>query len=797
MTDTTSNHGTRGVQVFSAPSDAPRVRLRTDLISAGLTSVWLALLILVAGDGSTFDDNALQFVGTLPGWLLWIGQAAYVVGVVYAFGLLVGVGVLARDRLELLRDMVLAALLAVVVVFALTRLIDNRWPEFPFFDLQQTRLTFPAFFITTSTSLQAAASPWLTAPMRRIGWTFIFVATGAATLGRVTTVSDAIGGVLVGLIAAAIVRYLLGTSAGLPSTNRLCDGLADLGIQMNRLTYYDEQPPAALVLSGVTSDGRNVFVYGLGRDAWSARRQSRLWRQAWYESDDAQFGSDRRQQIEHESLAMLLAEKRGVSVPEVLTVGMTRTGDALLVTDLADHSLANTTADEVDDELLDAVWKLLGELHDAGISHGSLDDIHIWVDASGGLQLMGFSDAVINPTDDQIHQDVAAMLVLTAIGAGPDRAIAAARRARGDDDLAAMLPVLQTAALNARLRAHAKRRKLKIADLRKQTAAALGVGVPPTEQLTRVSWKSAIMTAFIVLAAYTLVAGLAKVGFDTIAESLADARWSLVLLGLVLAAATNYTDAAALVAVSPKPVPVGVTTIEQFAIGFVNIAIPSAAGRVATNARYFQKFGISPVTSTTTGAITGFVGFVAQAILIVLTILVGAGSIDLSNLQGGGSVLRLLGMAVAVFVGAAILVRAVPAWRHWAWSKLERPLSQIGDAFQTLKEPRVSLTALGSSIGTEVLYAAGFAMCVAAVGGSITLGQAIFINVTVSLFAGLMPIPGGVGVSEAGMTAGLTAIGVDPGTAVSAVLIYRIVSYYLPPLWGYVSLRWLTKHDYL
>jgi len=93
----------------------------------------------------------------------------------------------------------------------------------------------------------------------------------------------------------------------------------------------------------------------------------------------------------------------------------------------------------------------------------------------------------------------------------------------------------------------------------------------------------------------------------------------------------------------------------------------------ATIARYFQKFGISPVTSTTTGAITGFLGFVAQAILVALTILVGAGSIDLSDLQGGGSVLRLVGMAVAVFVGASILVWAVPAWRHWAWSKLRRP----------------------------------------------------------------------------------------------------------------------------
>ena len=91
--------------------------------------------------------------------------------------------------------------------------------------------------------------------------------------------------------------------------------------------------------------------------------------------------------------------------------------------------------------------------------------------------------------------------------------------------------------------------------------------------------------------------------------------------GLVLAAATNYTDSIAVAAVSPKPVPIGITTVEQFAIGFVNIAVPSAAGRVATNARYFQSFGINAVTSTTTGAITGFVGFVAQAILVVLTIL--------------------------------------------------------------------------------------------------------------------------------------------------------------------------------
>jgi len=786
-----------GIQVFSSPSDAPRVRWRSDLISAGLSTALLGFLMLVAGDGSTLDDNTLVFIGTLPGWLLWLAQAAYAVGVLYAFGLLIGVGLFARHRLELLRDMILAALLAAAIVVVLTNLIDNRWPEFAFFDLQQPRETFPAFSMTSAAAIQAAASPHLTAPMRKLGWTFILAAVGAAIIGGVTTVSDVLGGLLVGLIAAALIRYVFGTSAGLPSTNRVRAGLSDLNVHVSELHYSDDQPPGALILNGTSTEGDPLFVNMLGRDSWNTRRWTRWWREAWYQDAGAQYGSDRRQQVEHEALAILLADQDGVSVAGLVAVGMTTLDDALLVTELYDHSLRTVPVDDVDDDMLDACWGLVAELHDAGISHGSLDDRHIWFDAEGAPALAGFSDAAVHPNDEQLNEDMAAMLVLTTLIVGEKRAIEAARRAVDDEALTAMLPVMQTASLNARLRHKVKHQKLKIGDLRKQTAAAIGVDVPDVEQLTRVTWKSVLMVVFIGFAAYTIIGGLADVGFDTIAETLSDARWGLVILGLILAQATNYTDAIALKAVSPKPVPVGITTVEQFAIGFVNIAVPSAAGRVATNARFFQKFGISAVTSTATGAITGFVGFIAQALLVILTIVIGAGSIDLSSMQGGGGAIRLLVMAVIIFVAAFVVMFLVPPWRHWAEDKLRKPMAQIGDAFKTVKNPRTALTALGSSMGTEILYGAGFALCVLAMGGSISLGEAVFINVTVSLFAGLMPVPGGVGVSEAGMTAGLAAIGVPSGIAVGAVLVYRLISYYLPPLWGYVSLRWLTKHDYL
>ena len=182
------------------------------------------------------------------------------------------------------------------------------------------------------------------------------------------------------------------------------------------------------------------------------------------------------------------------------------------------------------------------------------------------------------------------------------------------------------------------------------------------------------MLGFIGFAVYTIIGGLADVGFDTIwrdagRRPLEPRSCSASSSRRRPTTPTRSRSAA----VSPKPVPVGVTTIEQFAIGFVNIAVPSAAGRIATNARYFQKFGISAVTSTTTGAITGFIGFIAQAILVVLTIVVGAGSIDFSEMQGGGRRPAAAGHGGRRSSSAsAIVVALVPKWRHWARSKLAR-----------------------------------------------------------------------------------------------------------------------------
>ncbi len=88
-------------------------------------------------------------------------------------------------------------------------------------------------------------------------------------------------------------------------------------------------------------------------------------------------------------------------------------------------------------------------------------------------------------------------------------------------------------------------------------------------------------------------------------------------------------------------------------------------------------------------------------------------------------------------------------------------------------------------------------MFVLAFGYSVPYAELLFINMCVSLLSGLIPVPGGIGVTEGGLIFGLTSVGVPQEAAFAAVILYRLSTFYLPPIWGFFSLRWLEKNSYL
>ena len=77
-----------------------------------------------------------------------------------------------------------------------------------------------------------------------------------------------------------------------------------------------------------------------------------------------------------------------------------------------------------------------------------------------------------------------------------------------------------------------------------------------------------------------------------------------------------------------------------------------------------------------------------------------------------------------------------------------------------------------------------------AYGAHLNLAELVFVNSAAAVLSGLIPVPGGIGAAEAAFAAGLIAVGVDQSTAFAVAITQRLCTFYLPPIWGYISLRW-------
>ena len=118
-------------------------------------------------------------------------------------------------------------------------------------------------------------------------------------------------------------------------------------------------------------------------------------------------------------------------------------------------------------------------------------------------------------------------------------------------------------------------------------------------------------------------------------------------------------------------------------------------------------------------------------------------------------------------------------------------------ALRVLRSPsKVAMLFLGNLVA-QLMLAMILGICLRAFGEKASFAGLVLVNTFVALFAGFMPVPGGMGVSEAALTAGLVALGIPNTAAMSTAIAYRLVTFYLPPLWGSLATRWLKQHQYL
>ena len=161
-------------------------------------------------------------------------------------------------------------------------------------------------------------------------------------------------------------------------------------------------------------------------------------------------------------------------------------------------------------------------------------------------------------------------------------------------------------------------------------------------------------------------------------------------------------------------------------------------------------------------------------------------------------------LTAVLVVAGVIVILAVPKYRTAVRQAVPRYRAMLGSqassaatALRVLRSPSKVGMVVAGKLGAQVLQAVILGLCLRAFGHHATMAELILVNSIADLLAGFMPVPGGMGVAEAAYTAGLVALGVPNATAMSTAIAFRMVTYYLPPIWGAIAMRWLRQHSYL
>jgi uncharacterized membrane protein YbhN (UPF0104 family) len=786
----------RGLRVFAGAVDEPRARRATDALLLVVATIGLLVLSVAAVPTPGFARALATYLATWPGVLDALWQIFADMLIVVAVVILVTAA--ARRRWALVRDLVLAIAAAFVVSLVVGRIVVDSWPNV----WESLRSAgpppwYPSARIAVSASVVITASPHLTRPLRRVNrWIVGLAAVAAVVLGATTTLGAA-ASLLVATGAAAVVHVAFGSSGGRPRLDDVRLALREFGVATRCVGVADRQQAGLFLVRAEAADGSELAVKVYGRDAHDAALVSTVWRAVWLRDADAPIRLGRLQQAQHEAFVTLLARQAGIRTDGVVTAGATASDDALLVLRREGSRLADVVPEDRPSRLIARMWAVVDDLHGAGISHGQLDEHHFAV-IGGELGVLGFRGAAVAPSAARRRADEAQALVTTALIAGQEAAVAAAHDALGAERLTAVLPFLQPAVLSRLQRQQSREAGLDLDALRTAAAAAAGTEAPALQQLHRITVGSILRVVLPAIALVALISALGSLDWNLLREQLAAATWWLVALGFIVSQLPRLTQAVSTLGASPVPLPLGPVYGLQLAVSYVNLAIPTSAARIAVNIRFFQRHGVPPGTAVAAGALDGFGGFVVQWAILLGLLLLTPVSLDLDlSADVVGSAARILGLVVVLAVVAVVVVLGVGRWRRFVLGWLRHLAVEAFAAIRGLRSPRRIGLLIGGNLATEVLFALALGTFTRALGYPIGLGELLLVNIGVALLSGLLPVPGGIGVAEGGLTFGLVQAGMPDEIAFGAVLMYRLSTFYLPPIWGYFSLGWLERNNHL
>ena len=280
---------------------------------------------------------------------------------------------------------------------------------------------------------------------------------------------------------------------------------------------------------------------------------------------------------------------------------------------------------------------------------------------------------------------------------------------------------------------------------------------------------------------------------SSLAQNLGRFRWEMFALAILLATgnyALRFVRWQRYLQIVDVKVPAGESAL-IFLAGFVMSVTPGKLGEVFKSLLLFERRG-APILRTAPIVL-------AERLtdLIALVLLTAAGSLafpqGLPVALGGGALVGLLLLASAWRPLGELFLRI--ADKLPVVKRIAPRLREAYDALHALSRPGPLLAATSISIASWALESVALYVVVLGFEGASIGWDASLFSYSASTIAGaLAMMPGGLGVTEAGMTGLIDSLGdVDTAAATAATMLVRLATLWWAVLLGAIALAWLRR----
>jgi uncharacterized protein (TIRG00374 family) len=763
------------------PLDLARFVLALVISAAIVLGAWFA-----TSTAAGLDSDISSGASLLPSIVV---LALNIIGGIGTLGLPIAVAVTLtlRRRLRQLFDAFVALLIAVIILTLASYALANA--DLPRLLAALAGSTSPDSVATAPILGGLVAFVTVARLMSRRPWNGLTVLViGSLVVVTLLSAGIALAGVgisvSIGWAVGLMTRYVAGTPTTRPSGLEVADALARGGFPLTLLQARESTSRGRRYMATTRAGGR-LLVTVLDRDLEGAGLANAIWTSLRLRDDSTAGAFDMRRSLDHAALVAYAAQAAGVPEPRLLLTAEVGPDSVLLAYELVEGTRF-TNLDEITDNDLVQAWRAMRTLHENQMTHRSLSAEHLLRAEDGSVWLIGGETGSIAAGDVAQRIDTAELLTTLAMLSSVDRAVDTGRTVLGLTGLSRALPALQPVALSPQTRKAVRKNKGLMVGLRDKLAEIRPGADTEQIQFERVRPRTLVMIIVGSIAGYLLLSQLAQVDLVGLLRT-ADWRWMLV--ALVLSILTFVAAAWSLSGFVPERLPLHRTILAQLAGSFATLVSPPTIGSIAINVRFLQKAGLHPALA---GASVGVAQVMAFVFHIGLLLAFGIAAGTQADHTFAPPQWVVIGVVALVVVALALL--AVPAVRRTITNRVRPTMKEVIPRLVTVvQRPMKLVEGIGGILLLNAAFIGVLYASVAAFGGSMNIAVVAVVYLAGATLGQAAPTPGGLGAVEAALAAGLTAGGLDAGLAVSAVLLYRLVTFWLPTIPGYWAFNWLTR----